>query len=86
MHQSQSKEGKDPYNQVPHLTQELTKHTKKNITHKRNKGSALSQHVVTGVTTYVIAWMLQTRSMGPSLIYTVSFSLGKITQISVCQK
>ena len=38
-----------------------------------------------GVTTYFITWMLQTRSMAPSLIYTVSFSLPKIIQISVCQ-
>ena len=29
--------------------------------------------------------MLQTRSMAPSLIYMVSFSLCKIIQISVCQ-
>ena len=29
--------------------------------------------------------MLQTRSMAPSLIYKVSFSLRKIIQISVCQ-
>ena len=33
----------------------------------------------------IITWMLQTRSMTPSLIYTVSFSLRKIIQISVCQ-
>ena len=38
------------------------------------------------VTTYVIAWMLQTLSMAPSLIYTVSFSLRKIIQISLCKK
>ena len=38
-----------------------------------------------GVTSYVIAWMLKTRSMTPSLIYKVSFSLRKIIQISVCQ-
>ena len=37
---------------------------------------------VSRVTTYVIAWMLQTRSMTPSLIYTVSFSLRKVVQIS----
>ena len=35
---------------------------------------------VTEVATYVIAWMLQTHSMAPSLIYTVSFSLCKIIQ------
>ena len=34
---------------------------------------------------YVIAWVLQTRSMAPSSIYKVSFSLRKIIQISVCQ-
>ena len=39
----------------------------------------------TAVTTYVITWMLQTRSMAPSLIYKVSFSLRNIKQISVCQ-
>ena len=38
-----------------------------------------------GVTTYVIAWMLQTCRMAPSLIYTVSFSLCKIIQISAYQ-
>ena len=27
-------------------------------------------HGIPGVTTYVIAWMLQTHSMAPSLIYT----------------
>ena len=42
-------------------------------------------NICPGVTTYVIAWMLQTHSMAPSLIYTVSFSLRKIIQISVCQ-
>ena len=31
-----------------------------------------------GVTTYVIAWMLQTRSMSPSLIYKVSFPFVKL--------
>ena len=30
-----------------------------------------------GITTYVIAWMLQTRSLAPSLIYTVSFPFVK---------
>ena len=46
-----------------------------------------ANHLTTppGVTIYVIAWMLQTRSMAPSLIYTVSFSLRKIIQISVFQ-
>ena len=39
----------------------------------------------TGVTFYVIAWMLQTCSMAPSLIYMVSFSLRKFIQISVSQ-
>ena len=38
-----------------------------------------------GVTTYRIAWMLQTRSMAPTLTYNVSFSLRKIMQISICQ-
>ena len=38
-----------------------------------------------GVTTYVIEWMLQTCSMAPSLIYTVSFPLHKIIQIRLCQ-
>ena len=33
---------------------------------------------ITGVTTYVIAWMLQTHSMAPSLIYTVSFPFIKL--------
>ena len=37
---------------------------------------------ISGVTTYVIAWMLQTRSMAPSLIYMISFFLRKIIQIS----
>ena len=31
----------------------------------------------TWVTTYVIAWMLQTRSVAPSLFYKVSFSIRK---------
>ena len=35
--------------------------------------------------TYVIAWMLHSCCMALSLIYTVSFSLRKIIQISVCQ-
>ena len=34
---------------------------------------------------YVIRWMLQTRSMTAFLIYTLSFSLRKIIQISACQ-
>ena len=38
-----------------------------------------------GVTNYIVAWMLQTYSMTPSLIYKVSFSLHNIIQISVCQ-
>ena len=38
-------------------------------------------HLRPGVTTYAIAWMLQTRSMAPSLIYTVSFSLRKIIHL-----
>ena len=42
-------------------------------------------HKITGVTNYVIACMLPTRSMAPSLIYKVSFSLRTILQISVCQ-
>ena len=43
------------------------------------------QRTKSGVTTYVIAWMLQIRSMAPSLIYTVSFCFRKIIQISVCK-
>ena len=35
----------------------------------------------TGVTTYVIAWMLQTRSMSPSLIYKVSFPFVKLYKL-----
>ena len=38
-------------------------------------------HLRPGVTTYAIAWLLQTRSMAPSLIYTVSFSLRKIIHL-----
>ena len=38
-------------------------------------------HLRPGVTTYAIAWMLQTRSMAPSLIYMVSFSLRKIIHL-----
>ena len=49
------------------------------------KNNSVKRRKYQGVTTYVIAWMLQTRSMAPSLIYTVSFSLRKIVQISVCQ-
>ena len=36
---------------------------------------------VSGVTTYVIAWMLQTRSVAPFLIHKVSFSLRKICKL-----
>ena len=38
-------------------------------------------HLRPGVTTYAIAWMLQTHSMAPSLIYTISFSLCKIIHL-----
>ena len=40
---------------------------------------------VSGVTTYVMAWILLTRSMKSSLIYKVSLSLRKFIKISVCQ-
>ena len=48
-------------------------------------GKTAPKRTYSGVTTYVIALMLQTCSMAPSLVYMVSFSLRKIIQISVCQ-
>ena len=48
----------------------------------RNCIADLSWKIVfSGVTTYVIAWMLKTRSMMPSLIYKVSFSFVKLYKL-----
>ena len=48
-------------------------------------GLQFFESTISGVTTYVIAWMLQTRSMMPSLIYKASIPLRNFLQISVCQ-
>ena len=57
-------------------------------THMRSIARAFvaRRHKVTGITTYVIALMLQTHRSAPSLVYKVRFSLRKIIQISVCKK
>ena len=46
----------------------------------------IAKITVSGVTIYVIAWMLQTRCMAPSLIYKVSYFFRKNIQMGVKTK
>ena len=59
-------------------------------THPPNLARAVASRThkvvrISGVTIYVIAWMLYTRSITTSSVYKISFSLPKFLQIGVYQ-